>query len=66
MHPRGGTQDITLNKLAKRYIYYFAFDYFIPDDKGTSNAKLCQIILTCIVEVSIKDNFGSGSTFPTC
>jgi len=27
---------------------------FLPDDKGTSNAKLCLIILTCIVEVSLK------------
>lgn len=52
-------------KWAKRYIYFFAFDYFIPDDKGISNAKLCQIILTCIVEVSIKDTFGSGGTIPT-
>ena len=24
------------------------------DDKGISNAKLCQIILTCIVEVRVE------------
>ena len=28
--------------------------FFLPDDKGISNAKLCLIILTCIVEVSLK------------
>ena len=28
----------------------------VADDKGISNAKLCQVILTCIVEVRESDH----------
>ena len=52
----------TLHLVGKGMLIILHFVYFIPDDKGICNAKLCQIILTCIVEVSIKETFGAGGT----